>query len=194
LIRKKWLVRPTIYFYEVDYDLKDQTGTYQQVYKKCVIHNSYRNQLIINSALKFYESKKKILILVRQIDHGEFLLSKLSNLMSTCFLQSKVNAIIRKGVWDQFREGQLDCLIATGLADEGLDLPILDAIILAGSGKSKIKAFQRIGRSLRPYPGKDKAYIVDFMDKVHYLHMHSKQRLKIYQTEEEFDIKIQKKS
>ena len=194
LIKKGWLVRPTIYFYEVENDLKAQEGTYRQVYKTCIVENDYRNRLILDSALKFFRGGKKILILVRQIDHGTMLARELDKDMQVCFLQSKVNSIVRKQILTDFKEGRLDCLIATQLADEGLDIPILDAVILAGSGKSKIKAFQRIGRAIRKFPGKDKAYIVDFMDKAHYLEKHSEERLKIYQTEEEFIIKIQKKS
>ena len=194
LIRRNWLVRPTIYFYEVENDLKAQQGTYRQVYKNCVVENYYRNRLIIDSALKFFKGGKKILILVRQIDHGNMLMRQLEGDMQVRFLQSKVDSDVRKEVLRAFKGGELDCLIATALADEGLDLPVLDAVILAGSGKSRIKAFQRIGRAIRKFPGKDKAYIIDFMDKAHYLEKHSEERLKIYQTEEEFIIKIQKKS
>jgi superfamily II DNA or RNA helicase len=109
------------------------------------------------------------------------------------FLQSKVNSEDRKQILEDFRAGELDCLVATSLADEGLDLPILDAVILAGSGMSKVKAMQRIGRAIRKFPGKEKAYIVDFMDKAHYLEKHSKERFEIYGEEKEFIIKIQKK-
>ena len=109
------------------------------------------------------------------------------------FLQSKVDSEIRKDILSDFRNGDLDCLVATTLADEGLDIPILDAVILAGGGKSKIKALQRVGRALRLFPNKVKAYVIDFMDNAHHLQKHSQERLKIYQTEEEFHIKIQKK-
>lgn len=194
LIRKKWLVPPTIYFYEVDYDLKMQEGSYQTVYKNCIVNNVYRNGLIISSAVKFCTNKKKVLILVRQINHGDILINALLGYgLNVRFLQGKVDAEIRKDILEDFRNGELECLVATTLADEGLDIPVLDAVILAGGGKSKIKALQRVGRALRPFPGKVKAYIIEFMDNAHHLLKHSKERLKIYQTEEEFNIRIQKK-
>lgn len=193
LIRAGWLIRPTIYFYEVDYTLVQQQGTYQQVYKNCIVENEYRNKLVVDSAIRFYESNKKILILVKRIKHGNILMEYLYDRMKVRFLQSKVNSEDRKQILEDFRNGDLDCIIATSLADEGLDLPILDAVILAGSGMSKVKAMQRIGRAIRKYPGKEKAYIVDFNDKARYLQKHSAGRLKVYKSEEEFQIKIQKK-
>jgi len=194
LIRKGWLVPPTIYFYEVDYDIKMQQGSYQTIYKNCIVNNDYRNGLVVNAATRFCNNGKKVLILVRQINHGDILMKELLYQgLNVKFLQSKVDAEVRKDILSDFRSGDLDCLVATTLADEGLDIPILDAVILAGGGKSKIKAFQRVGRALRPFKGKLKAYIIEFMDNAQHLLNHSKKRLEVYQTEEEFNIKIQKK-
>ena len=66
---------------------------------------------------------------------------------------------------------------------------ILDALILAGSGKSSTRALQRIGRTLRPYEGKTNAIVIDFYDDCTYLRDHSKRRRSIYETEPRFIIK-----
>ena len=75
------------------------------------------------------------------------------------------------------------------LFDEGIDCKPLDTIILAGSGKSATRALQRIGRILRPYPGKKDAIAIDFMDHAKYMLAHSKKRRKMYKSEEEFNIR-----
>ena len=46
-------------------------------------------------------------------------------------------------------------MIATTLADEGLDIPTLDVALLAGGGASASRVNQRIGRTLRPDKGSD---------------------------------------
>lgn len=79
--------------------------------------------------------------------------------------------------------------------DEGVDCRPLDGLILAGSGKSPTRALQRVGRVLRPYvyPNgrvKEQAMVVDFMDNCKYMDKHSKKRLKIYQSEPEFDVEV----
>lgn len=48
------------------------------------------------------------------------------------------------------KSGRLDALVATQLADEGLDVPELDTLISANPGKDSGKATQRAGRACRP--------------------------------------------
>ena len=50
---------------------------------------------------------------------------------------------------DDVRNGKIEVIIATQLADEGLDLPCLDCEINTSAGKDKGKARQRVGRTLR---------------------------------------------
>ena len=81
-------------------------------------------------------------------------------------------------------------LIASKIFDQGVDIPELDALILAGSGKSSARALQRIGRVIRGYPGKKWANVIEFWDNAKYLESHSSARLKIYKSEPAFQIKI----
>jgi len=91
------------------------------------------------------------------------------------------------------QDGDLDVLVASKIFDQGIDIPQLDALILAGSGKSSARALQRIGRVIRNYPGKEKAIVVDFYDNCKFLREHSKARLKVYKTEPGFQIKMPRK-
>lgn len=67
---------------------------------------------------------------------------------------SKMGKAARRRALRDVRRGRYDCLVATTLADEGLDLPTLDMGINAMSGKAQGKGRQRIGRLIRP-EGKD---------------------------------------
>lgn len=79
-------------------------------------------------------------------------------------LTSDTGTRVRKDVIEQARAGGVDILIATQLADEGLDLPRLGAVILAWPGKAEGRIVQRIGRVLRPLPGKLRPIVVDIRD------------------------------
>ncbi len=191
LIEKGWLVPPTIYVYKMPEIVKaaDSGLDWHEVYKKRIVNNDERNQLIAKAALQLFEKGKKVLILVREIGHGDEIYSLLENSDAFIrFIQGRDRD--REEVLEQFRSNQLDILIATSLADEGLDLPILDAVILAGGGKSAIKAFQRIGRALRPYENKDEAIIVDFMDSGKWVKGHSLKRISYYKREPKFTVKV----
>jgi superfamily II DNA or RNA helicase len=84
-------------------------------------------------------------------------------------------------------------LVASKIFDQGVDIPELDALILAGSGKSSGRALQRIGRVIRLSKGKEKAVVVDFFDNCKYLKDHSESRIKIYESEPGFNIIKRKK-
>jgi Fanconi anemia group M protein len=54
----------------------------------------------------------------------------------------------------QFKEGRIDILIATSVAEEGLDIPNVDAIIFYEPVPSEIRLIQRRGRTGRHSPGR----------------------------------------
>jgi superfamily II DNA or RNA helicase len=103
-------------------------------------------------------------------------------------LSGNDDTLRRAAVFKAVKEGICRCLIASTIADEGLDLPILDTLILAGGGKSSTRAFQRVGRVIRLFEGKEKAIVFDFIDYTPMLRRHSRARQKYYQTEPLWDI------
>jgi superfamily II DNA or RNA helicase len=83
--------------------------------------------------------------------------------------------------------------VASTIMDEGIDVKALDTLILAGAGKSKTRALQRVGRVLRPYTSpsgdvKTEAIVVDIQDNCKYMREHAKKREKMYRTEPAFNI------
>ena len=65
------------------------------------------------------------------------------------FSQDKQIEIIK-----QFKEGSLEILVATSVAEEGLDIPNVDAIIFYEPVPSEIRLIQRRGRTGRYGPGR----------------------------------------
>ena len=57
-------------------------------------------------------------------------------------------------ILEKFRNNEIDVLIATSVAEEGLDIPNVDAIIFYESVPSEIRLIQRRGRTGRNSPGR----------------------------------------
>jgi len=97
------------------------------------------------------------------------------------FVHGELSGGQRAQMLQALRRGELDGVIATTLADEGLDLPELRTLVLYAPGKSSVKTFQRIGRITRPAEGKRRGYVLDIYDeKTRYLKNHAEERLQLY--------------
>ena len=146
LIEKGYLVKPHIKFIKLPMKSYPRKATYQQVYKDYIVDNDERNTIIAGLAENEISNERQILILVTQKRHLQLLYKKLPK---SEFIWGAKSSDERKDILDRFRNKKFQVLIATGVGDVGLDLPIASCLILAGGGKSSIKAIQRIGRVIR---------------------------------------------
>lgn len=58
------------------------------------------------------------------------------------------------GLLDRFREGAVNCLVATSVAEEGLDIPSTDLVVFYEPVPSMIRTIQRRGRTGRARAGR----------------------------------------
>lgn len=182
------LTEPVIKFKHVPFE-PISLRTYGEVYKQYIVLNETRNSMILDEAKKLISKGYKTLVLFKTIEHGKILLEMFNNENINCELLNGSDSLDRRNeVKARLEKGEIDCLIASTILDIGFDAPILSALVLAGSGKSKIRALQRIGRILRIFPNKKRAAVVDFMDNCRFLDKHSKIRYETYLTEPGFKI------
>lgn len=192
LINEGYLVKPIIKFVRVPQYHKALKKNYQSVYRTYICENDVRNNLIVDYTEKLVKLGYKPLVLYNSVKHGEILQGLISKKVSCVLLSGKDKMEVRKKAKQDIESGEIQVIIASKIFDIGVDIPALSGLIVAGSGKSSVRALQRIGRVIRPYKGKKQAAIVDFIDQTHYLKKHSQARKKIYSLEEGFDVKWQK--
>lgn len=166
---------------------------YKDVYRVGITENLHRTRILCTLADQFVKEGKRVVILVREIEHGRQFDKRLWSFKTNSFLTHQFisgqepSAVRQKAIKD-FEKGELQVLIASTILDEGVDIPSIDAIILAGGGKSTIKTLQRIGRGLRK-GATGKLIVVDTVDFQHrYLLEHSSQRIADYREEDCFTI------
>lgn len=187
LIAEGYLVAPTIVFLEVPPVEVGATWSYGRVYQRAVVRHEARNRLLAEAAQQEADAGRRVLVLVNHAAH----LKRLQALLpAAAALTGRDSAERRAAALDALRSGTQRLLIATTLADEGLDLPALDVLVLAGAGRAETRALQRIGRVLRPAPGKTRATVYDCWDQTRLLAEHSARRKRIYETEPLFAIRM----
>lgn len=182
LIAQGYLANAHVLYLKPKFQTKGRFMSYPEVYDKEIVHNEDRNNLAVSATLAEIQNNRKILILVSTIAHGEIMLAKFESFkdIKSVFMNGQSK--------DRNRDiSQYDVIIATTIYDEGKDVPSIDTVILLGSGKSKIRVTQRVGRALRVKPDGREAIIYDFDDSpVKYLKQQYLSRRK--QLEEEFEV------
>lgn len=69
----------------------------------------------------------------------------------------------RDSILSNFKEGKTQALVAIKCLDEGIDIPKTDTAFILASSTTKRQFIQRRGRVLRKAPGKQYAYLYDFI-------------------------------
>lgn len=184
LIREKWLIRPSIKIVHVR-GPKSKFRQWQQLYKDQVTENVEYNEMVASIANSYIKEGRLVLVLVQQIKHGKILSEMIPG---SVFLSGTSSKKVREENINKLRNREISCITSTVIFDEGIDVRPLDTVLLAGQGRSRVRAMQRIGRIMRPFPGKTVATAVDFRIHQKYLLKHSIAREKMYRTEEEYNI------
>lgn len=134
-----------------------------------IVENEARNKVVLNTAYRHVvKGGERVLILCHTIAHSERLAGVWSQTIVShpvWRVDGKTHLGTLESVLRQFRgvvSGGL--LVATPFFREGIDIPEIDALILAGGGMSEIASLQSIGRALRPRPDKQEVMIYDIWD------------------------------
>lgn len=189
LIDKGYLVKPVIRFLTVPKYVPDdpkKKPVYKTVYKNYITVNRKRNEMIAKGAEKLVSQGYNVLVLFSSKAHGKRLYEMISERIPCGMLSGDNDMDARNKVCEQLNNGDIKCIVASTIFDIGVDLPKLSALIIGSGGKSSVRAYQRVGRVIRLYPGKKIAPVIDFVDQAPYLYRHSLRRAEILK--EEFDV------
>ena len=161
LIKEGFLAKPKFDIITYESKMPSFSERYKELYEDLIMNNEERNRAIVKKALELAKKGHRVLIDVRRIEHGKILVEMLRrNGVNVEFLSSQ--SPDRWEILEKFKNGEISILVST-LLKEGVDIPEISTIILAGGGKSDIMTIQTIGRALRPKKGM-KAVIVDIQD------------------------------
>jgi len=159
-------------------------GPYATVYQDGIVHSNHRNAIIVNIAKTDFEAGRRVMILIRIIQHGEVLKAALEEAGIPCvFLSGRDSTDIRADAKADFDAGGNFVLISSVIFSEGVDIPNVNSVIIASGGKSEVKAIQQVGRGLRKKADGGILKVYDFVDASKYLRAHSAKRVRVYEKE-----------
>ena len=133
---------------------------------KALVADEDRNDQVVRAVAKEARAGHTCLVLSGRVSHCRALVQLLrASGVQAAALTGKVPKERRAALLDQARRGELPVLVATSLADEGLDLPRLSRVFLAFPARARGRTLQRLGRLMRPHPDKGQPVLFDFVDR-----------------------------
>ena len=135
-----------------------------------------RTDVACDFAVRAAKTGRKVLILTERVNHSKVMRDKVSDLLGDEF---DVKLYIGASTEKQRREAAgADVVIGSyAMAQEGLDIPALDTLILA---TPKTSVTQSIGRILREAPDKKDPVVIDLVDDIDILGAYWGARKRLY--------------
>lgn len=166
LIKLGYLMKAEVEFVETGfafaYDGSDEKRL--AALDRALEKDAERNTLIAARAHIEASHGEAVLVLTNRKTHA----TKLAKMITAC--GTPAEAVIgttakglRKETIARLKSGDLRVMVATSLADEGLDVQRLSRVLLAWPQRAKGATTQRVGRLLRGWPGKQPK-LFDFVD------------------------------
>ena len=157
------LVTPEIYMTPTEftsYQVEDWAKLMSEL-----VENEERNNLATDIIVNLIDDGRRIIALSERVAHVEKLAEMVNQLRpgAAVMAHGKLPKETRIAALEKIR-GDARVLLATKLADEGLDLPILDAVVLLTPSRDAGRTTQRVGRTLRAIPGKPAPVVIDLVD------------------------------
>lgn len=151
---------------QVETSFRSSSGEYREILAS-LTKSPERNGLILDAIEAEVDAGRHCLVLSERVDHCNDLAAMLAQRrpdITAGVITGRMNHRERERQMARAAGRAAKVIFATQLADEGLDLPHLDALFLAAPVRSPGKVLQRLGRIMRPAPGKMDAVVYDFID------------------------------
>ncbi len=103
----------------------------------------------------------KVIVFTQYVEQAK----KLGLMLGAPVITGKTDKLKRDLALQLFRSGRARILVVTTVGDEGLDIPDANVGIILSGTSSKRQFIQRLGRLLRPAPGKTEAVLYEIIVK-----------------------------
>lgn len=159
---------------------------WQEEYRRCITYNEDRAMACVDRVRYNIKLKRLPALVVCQYhDHIHLMNAIFQKELGKRYIIRYVHGKVknRKELLKQFREGNIDILIASFIIRRGKNFPLIKYLLNAAGSDSQESVSQLMGRLERKHESKSRAIMEDFFDEGFYLKRHSKHRIKYYKQE-----------
>lgn len=149
-------------FSEVPWDMPGE----REAVDNLVTGNDVRAKLVINEWRRLASDSRqsRAIVFCVSVAHAEFMTDWLerAGLPAACVVGTTAPEERRRAP-QRLLSGEVCALVTVDLYNEGIDLPMVDTLLLLRPTQSPVLFQQQIGRGLRLAPGKESCLVLDFV-------------------------------
>lgn len=162
-------------------------GSGKDWYRSGVVEHANRNQTLVWATNQLIATGKRVLCLVKQVDHGQAIVAQIPGAV---FVSGESGEKTDEALV-ALEQRRVTAVVGTAVIGEGRDVPAADALVYFAGGKSEVRHTQDYYRVLTASPGKRHGLIVDAAD-THsdVLLGHAAERLQHYREESCFTAEV----
>ncbi|MFA7332399.1 MAG: DEAD/DEAH box helicase family protein [Candidatus Delongbacteria bacterium] len=167
LLAGGWLVPAVIHEIHTAFTFPYRGAGDWQALVEVLARDVARRSLVLDVLEALYQDEERVILVLsgRVEDHLEQLFQAArARGIEGELLAGKVKKDARRLIRRAVRAGQVRVLFASSVADEGLNIPELNTLLLTFPAKAEGRVEQRVGRVMRAAPGKTKGEVYDFID------------------------------
>jgi superfamily II DNA or RNA helicase len=170
LVDESCIIKPTMVMRQTDFRPSEKIETPSEQYNDLMVElclDEKRNQMIVSDLLD--QVGHFCLILANRRNYvrlvAGMLIEKNPRLNdSVCVLTASTPDNVRKEYIQKARDGEINYLFCTSLADKGLDIKCLDRLFMIYPGRFEGKKNQQLGRIVRFDEMKEGAIVYEYVD------------------------------
>ncbi|MEM4848585.1 MAG: DEAD/DEAH box helicase, partial [Ignisphaera sp.] len=118
---------------------------------RMMVHNAQEKLNAVEQIVaKELEQGSKILVFTQYVEQAK----QIADRLNTYYIVGELDETTRRRRLEAFKQGITKVLVLTTVGDEGIDVPDANVGIIVAGTSSKRQFIQRLGRLLRPAPGK----------------------------------------
>jgi len=167
LIKQGYLVEPVFYAMQpLDWDPREHIKLNSAgEYDENAVFSWFKGEGIMGHVIENYKDHfmgKRFIVFARSVAQSVWIAEQFGKSgIPVAHIDYSTPAKVRRRIIEDFRNGDILGLSNVDIFSEGFDVPDMELVILATPMHSVVRYIQRVGRALRPAPGKERAIIVD---------------------------------
>lgn len=158
------------YLAELDFKSLDVTSkAVKGQESEMLLIDGERNLVIVLETKELLNTHKKVMLFAGSVQHARFLNSAFQYLnINSAVIDSSMNRTKRESLLEEFKNGDIELMINYGVLSTGVDVPRLEAVVIARPITSIVLFSQIIGRALRGVKngGRERNTILSLRDNV----------------------------